>query len=82
MTMASMGSEISTGVEVYTSDNDKIGKVKEVRGEHFKIDAGGQPDYWLARSCVSGNGANGIRLSFDKDHLGESKIDEARVAAA
>lgn len=78
-----MMSHISPGTDIYTADNDKIGQVKEVRGGYFKVDAMGQPDYWLETACcASGYTGGEVHLVFTKDKLGEHKIDEARVKAA
>lgn len=73
--MAMPAGNITIGTEVYTSNGDKLGTVKDIRGEYFKVDATMQPDYWLACDCVRGGGPVGSRLtvSFDKDHLGDYK---------
>jgi hypothetical protein len=67
---------ITIGSEVYTSNGDKLGTVKDVRGDYFKVDAAMQPDYWLACDCIRG-GSVGSRVTvmFDKDHLGDYKKD-------
>lgn len=43
---------ITVGSPVYTHDDKKIGKVKEVQGRHFKVDAPLRPDYWLSDEVV------------------------------
>lgn len=65
----------AVGAEVYTADGDKLGTVKEVAGSCFKVDARMQPDYWLSSDCVTSATAGGVRLSFDKDRLGDAKVD-------
>lgn len=76
MTMTSNGgSTPSVGAEVYTADGDKLGKVKEVVGSCFKVDAPMQPDYWLARDCVATSAGSEVRLTFAKDRLNDAKID-------
>jgi hypothetical protein len=77
-----MSENITPGLDVYTLDDDKIGEVKEVRGRYFKVDAAGMPDYWLARECISDYTGGKVRLAFDKDHLGDNKVDESMVDAA
>jgi len=76
MTMAKSytGTMPTTGAEVYTSDGDKLGKVKEVSGDCFKVDALMQPDYWLARDTITTAGGNDVRLSFDKKMLSDMKL--------
>ena len=66
------------GQAVYTMDGDKLGEVKEISGEYFKVDAPMKPDYWLACECVRGGTVAGDRvdLAFDKDHLGDYKVDK------
>jgi hypothetical protein len=63
------------GCEVFTMDGDKLGTVKEVQGDYFKVDAKMHPDYWLACSAISSETANSVTLSFPKDQLGDHKQD-------
>ncbi len=69
------------GQTVHTLDGDKIGEVKEVRGDYFKVDASMQPDYWLSCECIRGGAVAGekVMLNFDKDKLGDMKVDEKSV---
>ena len=65
---------IRAGLDVYTLDGDKLGSVKEVRGNYFQVDAKMQPDYWLDVSCVQPTTTSGrIVMTFDKDHVGDNK---------
>jgi hypothetical protein len=74
MTMPSSAPWI--GADVYTSDGDKLGKVKEVRGAYFKVAAPMQPDYWLGTESVNGGfGAGRVTVVFDKNHIDENKRD-------
>jgi hypothetical protein len=68
---------LRTGQAVFTIDGDKLGEVKELRGDYFKVDASMQPDYWLSCSCVRGGsmGSDRVTVSFDKDHLKDFKRD-------
>ena len=75
MTMS--GSAPTVGAEVMTADGDKLGKVKEVSGGCFKVDARMQPDYWLGTDCIAGSSAGAVRLTINKDQLGDAK-DEGR----
>jgi hypothetical protein len=63
------------GARVYTADGADLGKVKDLAGSCFKVDAAMQPDYWLATDCVATSGAGEVRLTFPKDRLGDAKID-------
>jgi len=76
-----MNSMMATGTEVYTSDGDKLGEVKEIRGPYFKVDAAGQPDYWLeTECCAAGYSGGDVRLVFPKDKLGDHKVDDSKVS--
>jgi hypothetical protein len=67
-------SNVPIGTDVYTTDGDKLGTVKELRGDYFKVDASMQPDYWLATECIRGGYASGrVTVMFDKDHLDDYK---------
>lgn len=63
------------GARVFTSDGNELGKVKEVAGSCFKVDASMQPDYWLGNDSVVSTTANEVRLSIPKDRLGDAKMD-------
>lgn len=76
MTMAS-GGVPSVGAEVMTADGDKLGTVKEVSGACFKVDAPMRPDYWLGTDTIASSTGGAVRLTIDKDRLGEAK-DEGR----
>ncbi|MGD9893970.1 MAG: PRC-barrel domain-containing protein [Dehalococcoidia bacterium] len=68
------GAMPATGTEVYTADGDRLGKVKEVMGDCFKVDASMRPDYWLARDCITSSSGNDVRLGFSKSQLGDKKM--------
>ena len=72
--------DLPAGAEVYTSDGDKIGEVKEVRQGSFKVNAAMQPDYWLPIHTAASAAGNRVTLSFDKDRLGDYKSDEPLAA--
>jgi hypothetical protein len=73
MTMYS-GPTPTIGTPVVSSDGVDLGRVKEVSGSCFKVDAPMAPDYWLASDCITDN--NGVvRLSVTKDGLDDVKVD-------
>ncbi len=76
MSMAS--TNIATGAEVFTMDGHKLGTVKMVEPDHFKVSAPMQPDYWLPCDCVDGGGGMGgrVTVSFSKDSLDSYKEEE------
>jgi hypothetical protein len=63
------------GARVFTTDGDELGKVKEVVGGAFKVDAAMQPDYWLPSDCVSSTTTSEVRLNITKDRLGDAKVE-------
>lgn len=77
MTMASnlSGETPTVGARVVTADGDELGKVKEVSGTCFKVDASMQPDYWLAADSVASQTGGEVRLVLKKDRLGDAKVD-------
>ena len=77
MTMSTgyTGSMPMVGAKVFTSDGDEIGKVKEVAGTCFKVDASMQPDYWLGTDAIASSTGGDVRLAFTKDRLGDLKMD-------
>jgi hypothetical protein len=81
MTMNSGGfgqthSSLMNGAPVFTVDGDKLGEVKEIKGDHFKVNAAMQPDYWLCTDDIGTVDGNRVVMTFDKDHLGDSKFDD------
>ena len=48
---------LTIGCPVFTADGDEIGRVKEIRGRYFKVDAPMRPDYWLIYDVLTGDGA-------------------------
>ena len=69
------GGTPAMGARVLTADGEELGKVKEISGSCFKVDARMQPDYWLATDCIAKGIGNEVRLSFTKDCLGDAKQD-------
>jgi hypothetical protein len=63
------------GARVVTADSDELGKVKEVVGSCFKVDASMQPDYWLGTDTIASTTTTEVRLSIAKDRVGDAKVD-------
>ena len=76
MSRSYTGAMPAIGAEVYTADGDKLGKIKEVLGDCFKVDASMRPDYWLARDTITACAGNDVNLSFTKSQLGDMKVDK------
>lgn len=69
-----MSNRPTTDMLVMTSDGVDLGKVKEVSGECFKVDAPMAPDYWLANDTISDASAGALRLNFKREDLDEAKV--------
>lgn len=77
MTMASSSCP-TVGTGVITADGDKLGKVKEVSGSCFKVDAPMQPDYWLGVDTVASAAGGVVKLTITKDRLGAAKYERKK----
>ena len=74
---------VTVGMPIYTDDGQKIGAVKEVLVNAFKV---GTPllqrDYWLAADTIkSATPGEAVMLAIDKAHLGQRKLKERPAAA-
>lgn len=75
MTTQYGGGTPAIGAHVLTADGDELGKVKEISGTCFKVDARMQPDYCLATDCIASGTGSDVKLTFTKDKLGDAKQD-------
>jgi hypothetical protein len=75
----SMIRDIAIGTPVFTRDNEKLGEVKECRGEAFKVSAPMQPDYWLPATCLRSDATGQVVVDATKDRIGDLKIEEPRL---
>jgi len=71
--------EVPLGAPVVTADGERLGTVKDVRGGAFKLDAAGQPDYWLPTSCLTDSGSGHLTVEATMDRIGELKVDEPQT---
>jgi hypothetical protein len=73
---------VTVGTPVYTHDDEKIGKIKEVRAQAFKVETGLlQKDFWLAGESVAEAAPDAaVTLVPDKDQIDLYKIDEPDAA--
>jgi hypothetical protein len=67
----------TVGTRVITADGDEIGRIKEIEGDCFKVDAPMQPDYWLGMDTISTETPGGVQLNFPHSQLGDVK-EEAK----
>ena len=66
--------DIATGAEVMTTDGAKLGKVKEVSDDSFKVDAPMQRDYWLDLDTVDMATNLAVTVSVGRDEIDQVKI--------
>jgi len=62
------------GATVMTSDGERLGTVKEIVGDCFKVDAPMAPDYWLASDTIATMTRDDIRLRIRRDDINEVKM--------
>lgn len=74
--MASASNDLMVGAPVYTQDGEQLGKVKEARGQLFKVDARMRPDYWLSRDCIGSMADGRVTLTVTKDRIEEYKAHD------
>ena len=75
---------LTVGVPVYTSDEQRIGSVKEKRSRHFKVETGWfRRDFWLPAECVDSVVAGEpVVLNIDSGRLNDRKVADPDEAAA
>ena len=66
--------DIATGAEVLTTDGAKLGKVKEVSDDSFKVDAPMQPDYWLDFTTIDMATRQAVTVGVTRDEIDQVKI--------
>jgi hypothetical protein len=76
MTQGSAGA-ISHGMNVLTSDGEKLGTVKEIADQAFEVNAHFQLDYWLPLVEVAEVQADGLVMAFPEEQVGLYKMGNA-----
>ncbi|MPZ23472.1 MAG: DUF2171 domain-containing protein [Dehalococcoidia bacterium] len=64
MDRSTIATQIAPGQEIFTHDGQRLGTVKEVDGDRFKVDASMQPDYWLECNDVTACEADTVRMGL------------------
>ena len=62
------------GATVMTADHERLGTVKEISGDCFKVDAPMAPDYWLASDSIATISGNDILLRFIRKDINDLKM--------
>ncbi len=68
--------DLSAGALVMTTDRKQIGRVKEVRGSYFKVDAPMHRDFWLQASLIDNCADEMVLLSVSSESVGEHHLDQ------
>lgn len=66
---------VMVGSQVIAQDGQDIGEVKEVLGEHFKVDAPMALDYWLSKEVISSVQGEVVYLDYAGDQLDAFKLE-------
>lgn len=69
------------GLEVVTRDGAVVGKVKEVAGSYFKVDAPMRRDFWLDGGLISGRDSARLLLEVRKAELAQRRRLEPGLEA-
>jgi hypothetical protein len=68
--------EVATGCPVFTSDNEALGYVSEIREGAFRVDVPLGRDYWLSESHVQNATDTQVMVDFEKECLDDFKLAE------
>lgn len=73
---------VTVGAPIYTRDEQRIGKVKEVRSHEFKVETGlFQRDYWLSEESIeSAEPGEAVILAVASTDLDAYKVEQPRAA--
>ena len=74
------GGELAVGCPAFTRYGGRLGRVREVRAGAIKADASLQPDHRDSTSHVASRAADRVTLAFDRDRLGDDKLDNPEDA--
>ena len=66
---------VKVGAAVMTHDDQRVGKVGDLRGQFFKVEGGFlQRPYWLPAECISSADAERVTLGATKSQLDSYKL--------
>lgn len=70
------------GAAVMAKDGEQVGKVSEISGSFFKVDAPMRRDFWLSVEYVGLCAPDKVQLAFEKKELGDHKLAEPGIEPA
>ncbi|HEX5368654.1 MAG TPA: DUF2171 domain-containing protein [Dehalococcoidia bacterium] len=65
---------IELGMPVMSADGKTLGRVKEVRGDSFKVDAHWAFNYWLGHEVVEHTASGIVQLVVTRQAIGSAKL--------
>jgi hypothetical protein len=68
--------DMRPGWDVFTSDGDRLGTIKEFTPDRLKIDAPMRPDFWVPMSTVAFSGSSRVELAFPKDEVDDYRLND------
>jgi hypothetical protein len=74
MTTEVIANDLEIGAEVFTTDGKRLGKVKKVVGERFKVDIPWKADCWLSFSAIANCTPTRVSTIFPRRKLNEYKL--------
>ena len=69
---------LEPGTMVMSGDGKRLGTVKEVAGDRFKLERRLLPDYWLAMEYVDHVAEDLVQMVLTKDGIGAARVDAPR----
>lgn len=74
MTTNRSSTAVHPGAQVMSADGKRLGVVKDVREDRFKVDARWAPDYWLGTETIDNASDDIVQLFVTKANIGSAKI--------
>jgi hypothetical protein len=69
---------LESGAAVVSGDGKRLGTVKEVADDRFKLERRLLPDYWLAVEYVDHASDGLVQMVLTKEGIGAARVDAPR----
>jgi hypothetical protein len=69
---------LKTGATVVSGDGKRLGTVKEIAGDRFKLERRLLPDYWLAMEYVDYASDGLVQMVLPREGIGAARIEAPR----
>lgn len=70
---------LELGATVMSGDGKRLGTVKEVAGDRFKLERRLLPDYWLAMEYVDYASDGLVQMVLTREVIGAARVDAPRI---